>query len=63
MSWQNELDADAKTIQQIEFVEELKKLDDDDDDNNGAESMFILTILEKVKETILTFSQGSLTAL
>ena len=62
MSWQNELDADAKTIQQIEFVEELKKLDDDDD-NNGAESMFILTILEKVKETILTFSQGSLTAL
>ena len=62
MSWQNELDADSKTIQQIEFVEELKKLDDDDD-NNGAESMFILTILEKVKETILTFSQGSLTAL
>ena len=62
MTWQNELDADAKTIQQIEFVEELKKLDDDDD-NNGAESMFILTILEKVKETILTFSQGSLTAL
>ena len=62
MSWQNELDADAKTIRQIEFVEELKKLDDDDD-NNGAESMFILTILEKVKETILTFSQGSLTAL
>ena len=62
MSWQNELDADAKTIQQIEFVEELKKLDNDDD-NNGAESMFILTILEKVKETILTFSQGSLTAL
>ena len=62
MSWQNELDADAKTIQQIEFVEELKKLDDDDD-NNGAESMFILTILEKVKETILSFSQGSLTAL
>ena len=62
MSWQNELDADAKTIQQIEFVEELKKLDDDDD-NNEAESMFILTILEKVKETILTFSQGSLTAL
>ena len=37
MSWQNELDADAKTIQQIEFVEELKKLDNDDD-NNGAES-------------------------
>ena len=62
MTWQNELDADAKTIQQIEFVEELKKLDDDDA-NNGAESMFILTILEKVKETILTFSQGSLTAL
>ena len=62
MSWQNELDADAKTIQQIEFAEELKKLDDDDD-NNGAESMFILTILEKVKETILTFFQGSLTAL
>ena len=35
------------------------KLDADDD----AESMFILTILEKIKETRLKFSQGSVTVL
>ena len=30
---------------------------------DGAESMYILTILEKTKETRLTFSQGSVTVL
>ena len=49
LSWQKELDADPKAIQQIEFVGQLKKLDDDD----GVESMFVLTILEKNKETRL----------
>ena len=30
---------------------------------DGAESMFILTILEKIKEARLTFSQESVTVL
>ena len=47
---QKEFAADPKAIQQIEFAGQLKKLDDDDDD--GVESMFFLTILEKIKETI-----------
>ena len=54
LSKQRELDADPKAIRQIEFVAKLKKLDVDDD----AESMFIWTFLEKVKETRLKFSQG-----
>ena len=47
-------------IQQIEFAGQLKKLDADE---NDAESMFILTILEKIKETRSKFSQGSVTVL
>ena len=42
LSKQKELDADPRSIQQIDFVEQTKKLGDDD-----AESMFTLTILEK----------------
>ena len=60
LSKQKELDADRKAIQQIEVSGQLKKLDDDDD---GAESLLILTILEKIKETRLKFSQGSVTVL
>ena len=52
------LDADSKTIQQIEFVEQLKRLDDDDDDDDDAtykvgndQYMFVWTILENIKET------------
>ena len=46
----------------MEFVGQLKKLDDDDDNGNATDvgndqSMFVLTILEKIKETRLTFSQ------
>ena len=47
MSIQKELDADPKPIQQIEFFRQLKN------SNNkiaANESMFVLTILEKVKE-------------
>ena len=46
MSRQKELDADLKSIQQIEFVGQLKKLNADD----NVKSMFILTALEKIKE-------------
>ena len=55
LSKRKELDADPIAIQQIEFFGELKKLDDDD----GAKSIFISTILEKVKQARLKFSQGS----
>ena len=53
LSIQKELDVDPKAIQQIEFVRKLEELDVDD-----AESMFILTILEKVKKTKSKFPQG-----
>ena len=48
MSRQKELDTDPKATQQTEFVGQLKDIDDINTD--GAQSMFILTILEKMKE-------------
>ena len=45
-SRQKELYADPKVVQQIEFVEQFKKLDNA---NNNAESLFLSTILEKNK--------------
>ena len=45
---QKELDADPKSIQQIEFVEQLKN---PADAVVAYTSMFVLTILEKIKET------------
>ena len=49
LSRQKELDADLKVNQQIKLIRQLKKLNDDNN-NNNVESMFILTILEKIKE-------------
>ena len=46
LSRQKELDADPKSVQQVEFVGQLKKLNADD----NVKSMFIFTILEKIKE-------------
>ena len=43
----------------VEFVVQLKKLNSDD----NVESMFILTISEKIKATRINFSQGSVTVL
>ena len=57
---QNELDVDPKAIQQIEFIGQLKNTDNKIVAN---ESMFFLTILQKVKETRLKFSQESVTVL
>ena len=45
----------------IETLGQLKNVDCNNVD--GAESMFILTNLEKMKETRLKFSQGSVTVL
>ena len=61
-----ELDADTKTIQQIEPIGQLKNLDPDYNDTDAAgndQFMFVLTILEKIKETRLKFSQRSVTVL
>ena len=60
MSWQKELDADPKAIQQIEFVGQLKNSDDQIVAN---ESMLVLMILEKIKERRLKLSQASVKVL
>ena len=55
LSSQKELNADPKASQQIKFVGQSKELNNDN--NNNVESMFILTILEKIKERKLKFFQ------
>ena len=62
---QKELDADPKAIEQIEFVVQLKKLGDDGNATDAVndQSMFVLTISEKIEETRLKFSQESVTVL
>ena len=47
LSKQKQLDSDPKSIQQIEFLGELKNLENAIVDNS---SMFVLTILEKLKK-------------
>ena len=63
LSLQKELYANPKSIQQIEFDGQLKKLDNsvNSTDVDDEQSMFVVTILEKIKETRLKFSKGSLT--
>ena len=65
LSRQKELDADSLAIQPIEFVGQLKKLDDNGNatDVDYDQSMFVLMILEKIKEIRLKFYQGRLMAL
>ena len=62
---QKELDADPKAIQQIGFVGQLKELDAEDNttDADNDQYMFVLTILEKIKEARLKFSQRGVTVL
>ena len=61
MSRQKELEANSKTIQQRELVGQLKNTDSTN--ANSTQSMFVLTILVKIKETRINFSQGSVTFL
>ena len=61
LSKQKALDADPKAIQQKEFGEQLKYNDDENADS--TKSVFVLTILEKIKETRLKFPQGSVIVL
>ena len=62
---QKELDADSKATKQIEFVGQLKKQDANGNATNADNdhSMFVLTILEKIKETRIKFSEESVTVL
>ena len=53
LSRQNELDADPRAIQQINFTANL--------DRAGNTTMFFIT--EEAKETVLDFSQGTIEAL
>ena len=58
------LDADPKAIHQTELIGQLIKLDANDnatDTGDNDQSMFALTNLEKIRETKLKFSQGSVT--
>ena len=52
-SKQQALDADPKTIQQINFIENLER------DGNTTMSL----VIEEMKGTILDFSQGTVTVL
>ena len=65
LSRQKELDTDPKAIHQIEFVGQLGKLDANYNakDAGNDQSMFVLTILGKIKESKLKFSQGSVIVL
>ena len=54
---QKESDSDTKATQQVKFVGQLKNVDVVNAD--GIQSMFVLPILEKIKETRLKFFQGS----
>ena len=51
-----DVDADPKAIQQTECIVQLKNTDRITADGN--QPMFVLTILEKIKETRAKFSQG-----
>ena len=58
---EKQLDGDQKAIQQMQFVGQLENVDG----INAAatQSIFVLPILENIKETILKVFQGSLTVL
>ena len=60
LSRQKDLDADPKAIEQIEFIGQLKN---PDNAIIAIESMFVLTISEKIKEKKLKLSEGSVTVL
>ena len=61
MSRHKELSVWLKAIQQTEFVGQLKNSDCLNAD--GTQSMVVLTILKKIIETCIKFSQGSVTVL
>ena len=65
LSQQKDIDTNLKAIQEREFVGQLKQFDNNGNaaDACNIQSMFVLMILEKIKETSLKFSQGSILVL
>ena len=61
LSRQKVLDADPKAVQQMEFIGQLKN--EDSVNADGTQSMFVVKILEKIKEMRLKFYQGSVAVL
>ena len=61
LSRQKVLDADPKAIRQMEFIGQLKN--EDSINADGTQSMFVVKILDKIKETRLKFYQGSVAVL
>ena len=61
MKRQKQLDNDPEAIQQIEFGRLLKN--PDGENANSTQSMFVLIILEKIKERRQKFLQGCATVL
>ena len=57
MNRQNKLNADPKAIQHIELIGKLKNANGHNVD--GTQSMFVLMIFKKIKETRPKFSEGS----
>ena len=55
------LQKDSRVMQEMEFLEQLKKLDANDNatDAGTDQNMFFLTILEKIKRTRLNISRGN----
>ena len=60
LSRQKELETDPKAIQQNKFIGQLKN---PDNETFANESIFVLIILEKIKETKLKFSEVSVAVL
>ena len=66
LSRKEELHANPRSIQQIKFVGQLKKIDNYNYNATDAginQSMFVLAISRKIKETRSKFSQGGVTVL
>ena len=55
------LQKDSRVMQEMEFLEQLKKLDANDNatDAGTDQNMFFSTILEKIKRTRLNISRGN----
>ena len=56
-----ELDVHPKAIKQIEFVIDIKNTDGKNADD--TQSMFVLTVSEKIKDTRLKLPKGSVAVL
>ena len=61
MSWQKVLDADPKAIHWKRTSCATKKVDTNGNATDAEKSIFVLKILEKIKERTLKFFEGNVT--